>query len=228
MKADIRRATVEDASAIARIARQADVAKIDAHSPRVRRILKGGRGFAAESRGELVGFVDGFLTAGSAGERRYELDLLAVAPGAQGRGIGGALMTAALAAASENDASEIRALARCQNEPMRRLCLNHGFSRSRGCFALLVAQPRPMAQAPLSHAAHLIAVDTLGYAGVWLEGEVSRKAIDAAHWLASQSGSTLIGALIPASDARATDRLQARGFRNVGDYHWWTLNRRSA
>lgn len=227
MKAQIRLATAEDASAIARVAAEADLALIDADSPRVRRILDSGRSFVATRQSEVVGFVDGFVTAGAAGERRYELDLLGVAPAAGGRGLGGRLLAASVCAATERAAAQIRALVRCGNLPMERLCERHGFARSPRSFALYIGDPQPVASEKRSHSARLVVVETLAYAGLWLEGDLSQAAIDDARGKAHSGGMSTIGTLIPAAAYDAARLLEANSFREIGEYHWWTLNRRT-
>jgi len=223
----IRRSIPEDAYAIARIAEATDVASIDAASPRVRKILDGKRTAVATVCGAICGFVDGFLTADQNGARRFELDLLAVSPAAQGRGIGGKLVAASLAAGEDGGARLCRALARRENAAMRKLCQRHGFHRSADRHALYVKDAQPVAALPRQHSSHLLRVDTLGYAGIWIEGNLSQVAVDAAARLASIGGASLIGAVIPGADVESAALLAANSFRNVGQYQWWTINLRN-
>ncbi len=227
MNVQIRAARAADASAIARIAREAGLAEIDADSPPLLRLLAGGRTRVAALQGEVVGFADGFLTTGEAGARRYELDLLAVAPAAQGRGLAGLLLAAILAAARSRNPHQIRALVRGGNLRMERLCQRHGFARSKAGYALYVAAPQPAASRRRPHAARLVVVDTLAYAGIWLEGDLSQGAIDDARAVAIEGGMSTIGALIPRRATTARRLLEANGFGKVGVYRWWTINRRN-
>ena len=227
MSVQIRPAKPEDAGAIARIAAITGVASIDAESPRVSQILGESRTLVAAIYGDVIGFADGFFTPDPTGGRRYELDLLAVAPAARGRGVGKSLAAASLAAARDGGARHIRALVRCDNTAMQQLCRRCGFSRSSKCFALQVIDPRPVAPRSRYHDARLIAVETLSYAGLWLEGELSQEAIDDAHWLASQRGLTVIGAAMPCEALAAGNLLRANGFQKMGEYHWWTVNLKS-
>ena len=219
----IRLSSPEDAGAIARIAADAKVAAIEAESPRVRQILGERRTYVAVIRGEVIGFVDGFFTRDEIG-RRFELDLLAVAREAQGLGLGTGLTAECLAAAAEGGAQHGRALVRAENAAMRKLCQRLGFHCSRDSFALFVGERQsPQGLAPQNDA-RLLSVDTLGYAGVWLEGRLSQEAIDAAHRLASQRNAAVIGAAIPGKALAAAALLRANSFREVGRYHWWTIN----
>ena len=225
MRSQIRRAIPADAAAISQVAGLAGVAVIDAESPRVSQILDESRTLVATIDGAVVGFADGFITAGPGGVRRFELDLLAVAPAAQGRGVGGRLLQASLALAAEAGARRIRALVRSENGAMRRLCHCHGFTRSPGSFELFIIEPQAVAPKSRRHDARLIAVETLAYAGLWLEGELSQAAINEAHRLASRSDLALIGAVIPGDAAPTGNLLRANGFQRIGAYHWWTINR---
>ena len=223
----IRLASAEDAGAIARIAADAKLASIEAESPRVRKILGESRTYVATIRGEVIGFVDGFFTCDAIGRRRCELDLLAVAREAQGLGLGTRLAAECLAAAAEGGAQHARALVRAENAAMRKLCQGLGFHCSRASFALFVGERQsPQGLAP-QHDARLLPVDTLGYAGIWLEGRLCQEAIDAAHRLASQRNAAVIGAAIPIANVETAALLAANSFRKVGQYHWWTINLRS-
>jgi len=227
MSVQIRLAYPEDAGAIGRIAAEAGVASIDAASPRVRRILAEGKTFVATNEADVIGFIGCFFTPHPTGGRRFELDLLAVALEAQRRGAGERLVAASIALATDEAARQIRALVRSENAAMQRLCRRHGFARSPNTFELHVVHPQPVASRSHVHDAHLIAVETLSYAGFWLEGELSREAVADAHYQASQSDASVIGAVIP-SDALETEKLlQASGFRKIGAYHWWTINLQS-
>ena len=227
MRVQIRRAKPEDARAIRRVAASADLASIDPNSARVRKLLGESLTLVATSPGGVSGFVAGFYTQDAIGGCRFELDLLAVAPGAQGHGIGSRLATAIVAAAMEGGAQLIRALVRCDNRAMQRLCRRKGFAPSVDAFDLYVGEPQPPKAGSLKHDARLLKVDTLGYAGIWLEGKVSREAIDDARRLASKSDVSLIGAVIPSRARAACALLERNAFRKVGQYHWWVINRQN-
>ena len=224
MNVMIRRATAEDAGAIAMLAAEALATPIDADSSRLRRLLDEGLTYTATLDAEIVGFADSFVTFDRDGRRRFELDLLAVAPHMQGRSIGSRLVEASLAAARERKPALIRALVRSNNRQMRRLCRRHGFAFSGDNCALFVAAPRPVARRQRQHSAQLIAVETLAYAGIWLEGELSQDAIDDAHWTASRSNMSTIGAVVPGDATDALALLRANAFKSVGEFNWWTLS----
>ncbi|MCY3978144.1 MAG: N-acetyltransferase [Chloroflexi bacterium] len=224
MKVMIGRATPEDALAIASLAADALATRIDADSPRVRKILNEGLTFVARIDESIVGFASNFFTFDREGRRRFELDLLAVAPGAQRRGIGGRLAEASLAAARDSKPVLIRTLLRSENWSMQRLCRRYGFTRSPGQKQLFVTHPRPAIRSCRKHCAYLIRVETLSYSGIWLEGGLSQAAIDDALWKASRSDTSVIGTVIPSDASPLAKMLRANSFKSVGEYNWWTIN----
>ena len=224
MKVMIRRATPEDAGAIASLAAEALATQTEADAPRVRKLLDGGLTFVAKSDEAIVGFASSFFTSDLKGSRRFELDLLAVAPGVRGCGVGGRLIEASLVAARDSKPALIRALVRSNNGSMQRLCRRHGFTVSPGKHQLYVAVPRPVVRHRQKHQAQLIPVETLTYSGIWLEGELSQEAIEDALRTASQSDMSTIGAVIPSDALHVIDLLRANAFNGVGEYDWWTIS----
>ena len=227
MKVMIRRATTDDAGVIASLAADALETQIDADSPRVHKILNAGLTFVATHNEAIVGFASGFYTLDRHGSRRYELDLLAVALDARGRGIGGRLVEANLFAAGDSKPQLIRALVRSDNRSMQRLCRRHSFAVLPRKYELFVAVPRSVVRKTQKHQALLIPVETLNYSGIWLEGELSQAAINVALSQAAQSDMSTIGAVIPSDASLAIELLRRNSFENVGEYDWWTINSRS-
>lgn len=225
MKIRIAVATNDHALDIVRVAGEALSARIDAESPRVRRILEAGNAFAAIAENQVLGFVSYFTTRDALGSSRFELDLLGVAPAWQGRGIGARLVDHSLQAARESDATTVRALVRCDNMSMQRICSRRSFARSNHAYQLWVSQAgTPVGNACGKTAARVIAVETLTYSGYWLEGELSQGTIDEARrLLRADSERALIGAVVPVSDQITFDLLRANSFARIGDFHWWTL-----
>lgn len=227
MSVQIRIANPDDAGAIGRIALDAGVAAIDADSPRVRRVLAESHTYVATINAVVIGFIGCFFTSHPMGGRRLELDLLAVAQEAQRRGLGGSLIAACIDFAAEAGVRQTRALVRCENAAMRKLCRRHGFAQSPEAFQLQVVDPRPVATQSRLHEARLIPVETLSYTGIWLEGDLSREAIADAHHLAAQIDASVIGAVVPSNALETVKLLQAKDFQLIGAYHWWTINLQS-
>ena len=214
----IRQAAQADLAAIAQIAADTFDECIEPGANHLRSNLV----LVAELDGAVVGFAANFLTRSAVGESRFELDLLAVDSAARGRGVGFALMASCIQAASKSGADSLRALVRDDNLAMSRICARADLLRSARPHELYIAEPM-IAPATAAHAAHLVAVDTLTYRGIWLEGELSQAAIDQAHQRAQAENRSRIGALVPAVDEQAAALLTSNGFISVGAFFCWSL-----
>ena len=225
MRLQIAQATFDHAPEIARVAAEALNAEVAVKSAHVRRALNAGNTYVALADGRVAGFVSNFTTCDGHGRSRFELDLLGVSPGWQGRGIGARLVERSLRAARQADAKTIRALVRRDNSPMQRISARCGLQRSAGAFQLWVSSAaQPAGNSARDHAARIIAVDTLTYSGYWLEGALSQSAVDAARrLLRAQPDRRVIGAVVSEIDRRAIDLLRANAFDRRGDFHWWSL-----
>ena len=224
MTIQIRLATCRDGPAIARICFQVFGERIAHDKPRVKNILIQEFTFVATSDGEVVGFVGNLFTLSARGDRRFELDLLAVAPVARGRGIGGRLVGHSLARARQSDARVLRTLVAARNLKMQRICAGYRFTRSDVTYALHVSEPRASDVATgAAHCGHLVLVDTLIYSGIWLEGALSPAVIDSGLGRAARAGLTRVGAVVPLADEETAALLRARRFEAIGEYHWWTI-----
>ncbi len=230
MKVRIRTATADHAPEVATIAFKALSMRIDADSPRVQRILEDGNTFVAIVEGQVAGLVSNFITCDAQGGRRFELDLLGVAPAWQGRGIGALLVERSLQAASEAGAITLRALVRRDNKPMQRTCSRTGLQRSAQIYQLWASQAGlPLIKRGRNAAAGIIPVDTLSYSGYWLEGALSQSIIDETRALLRENTERAqMGAVVPECDRATIELLRANSFDRIGDFHWWTLRPGSA
>lgn len=226
MKLSLRRACPANAAAIAGIAETCFGDAFD--SQRIRRLLEAGNRdcFVALDAGGLLAFSDNFITVSARDQRRLELDLLAVAPRARGQGLGRRLLEKSVTLARQRDAAVLRALVRSDNLNMRRLCCSAGLAPSKLEFNLYVAAPAARSQQPQEvGAAHLIAVETFAYSGIWLEGAITRAAIGWALSAAHARGMHTVGALLAQSEGgEAAALLSDCGFQLLGSFNWWTLN----
>ena len=228
MNVMIRRSRFDDADAIATIAAESLSAAVDPAAPRVRRILSEGRALVATAGESVLGFADAFITTDATGICRLELDLLAVAPGAERNGIGSALVAQSMASAAPARPSLVRALVRTTNLGMQRLCQRAGFQRSASAFALYIAASLPAsAYQKADHGARVIPVSTLTYAGVWLEGSLNQAAINLASAMLSRTEAQLAGAVVPLCDSKTAALLDFNRFTPTGHYYWWTRRLRS-
>ena len=226
MKLQIAVATIGRAPEIARVAAEALAAEVASESAHVKRALDAGYTYVAIADGSVAGFVSNFITCDGLGGIRFELDLLGVSPGWQGRGIGARLVERSMRAARLTDARTIRTLVRRDNSPMQRICVRGGLQRSALAVQLWASQsPQPGGNCARDHAARIIAVDTLTYGGFWLEGALSQSAIDVARrLLRAQPARSVIGAVVAEQDRRAIDLLRANAFVCMGEFDWWSLS----
>ena len=216
----IRRARQDDESAIARIAFAAFGENIRGYAD----CLDSGVILSAKLDGVVVGFAACFCTKSAAGEKRFELDLLAVDEKARGRGVATALTRRCIKEARACGADLIRALVRCDNIGMARACESAGLLRMPGMQTLFVlAAKAPEMSVDSAHVAYLVPVDTLTYRGVWIEGGLSQAAIDAANRLAHEESRARIGAVAPVSDGASIQILRRNGFARAGEFDWWHI-----
>ena len=224
MSANIRRATAEDASAFARLIAEAFNESLDAGDPDLRQALNKGTTHVAVSADCVLGFAHSFLTVSPSGSMRYELDLLAVASEARGRGIGASLIDNSLTEARLLKADLLRTLVSVANRPMQKLCRLCNLQPSETTFTLYTRPPKRIDQPSASHHAHLIEVITLNYSGIWLEGELSNYAIAAADEIAQHYAMSRIGALWQANDSQMAELMRKNDFYGSGNFDWWSTN----
>ena len=228
MRLAVRQATPIDAPAIARLIRQgfhedADAARIVGLLPRADRPT-----FVAVMSAEVVGFVDCFKTIGAAGDRRLEIDLLAVSQSARGKGVGRRLIAECLRLAGDSGVTVARALIATDNHAMRRICHSADFQRG-GDLELYVASQTSWQQAEACDvAAHFVRVDTLTYSGIWIEGDISQTALRHGLWIAQTENRSTVGALIDNEDEASRQALDDCAFRKIRSYNWWRFNPKTA
>ena len=225
MSIQIRRAAADDAADIAMISGASLDTEMDEARLRHLLVLRRGFTFVAALSNRVIGFADYFLTVSSDDEIRLEFDLLAVHPTTRGRGIGQRLVHAGIEQAKRLGAASIRALVAVDNHAMQRLGAANQFQRSKDRFALYVSARYPRSPSCANNVqAYLIPVETLTYAGIWIEGAVSQAAIDNALSIASARKLTTVGAVVSSQDAAAAALFRANHFDYIGKYDWWTFN----
>lgn len=171
----------------------------------------------------VAGFVDGFMTETAEGVARWEVDLLAVHPAFQRRGIASSLVEACTQVAIERGAVLARGLVAVGNTGSERAFARCGYTTDRIVYELLVASKDGKSR--LSEAVdvmpHIITVHTLNYSGLWVEGQRTKTGLTVAL---SRLGSTTLdvaGAVIADSETVLISDAVALGFENVGSYQWW-------
>jgi GNAT superfamily N-acetyltransferase len=185
-------------------------------SERIARLIGNGhRTLCAQDRDQCIGFVDCFTTRSASGVFRWETDLLAVSAAVRGRGIGKALVSAAVQAAPAL-AALARGLIRVGNAASERAFAAAGFQTMDEPLVLFGAPPLA-GMSPRDDAA-VVHVETLTYSGLWLERPVTVSALHAGQAMAAQLGAERVGALVPYGSEEPFD---ASGFERVGIFRWW-------
>lgn len=165
----------------------------------------------------IVGFVSGFTTVSALAERRLEVDLLAVAPSHQGRGIGRELVRHLTDMAADCDFA--RALIRIGNVGSERAFAACGYQVEPMMHTLFVADAQGQGDVAVMEGLHLVPVETCTYSGFWLEGQRTRDSLRAAPFLLGVEQG-IVGAVIPADDVPALEP-ESAGYERIGDYRWW-------
>jgi L-amino acid N-acyltransferase YncA len=212
----IRAATADDAAGIAAVAAAVwpeeplDAARIGA-------LMAAGarRTLVAASDGATVGFADGFMTGARDGAPRWEVDLLAVGPRAQGHGIGRALIAGSVAAGRELGAARARALIRAGNIGSERAFAACGFQPEPFESELWVADG--VAVPDVIAGLTIVPVRTFRYAGIWLE-DVSAAGLGT---LRLDTTGGIVGAVIPLSGRDALRAAAAAAMQREGRFRFW-------
>lgn len=178
--------------------------------------------------GAVGGFVSAFLTVTSDGQRRWEIDLIAVRPASQGQGLGTRLIRRVCEDSRARTASVTRALIRVENVPSQTAFEKAGFAMDRRRHRLFLWPPGSGGE---THAyigpVTLLPVDTLTYRGLWIEGltsvpaEEQHRAVNVARSIVAAEGRLNTGAVIPADEEnRLAPDLRDKA-RLHGEYHWF-------
>ena len=229
MSVTVRRSLPGDAAAIAAIAQQCFGSPFD--QDRICRLLKAGRNYTlvALDAQRILAFADNFVTVPETGDQRLELDLLAVQPQAQGKGIGRRLIGESIQLAQALRLPLLRTLVRTENVFMRGLCSSSGFVESGERLELYIRSPEPGSYvAGDSMEADFVPVETFAYSGIWIEGCLKQGGISRALRLAYSQQLQVVGGLARQSDRDAVQLLADNGFRLLGTYCWWALKLETA
>ena len=176
-----------------------------------------------EIEGQMVGFVDGFLTRDAAGLARWEVDLLAVHPDYRGRGLGSRLVTANTQAGTQTGASRVRSLIHVENHASAGAFTRSRFKPQPGEATLVVlgqgagstSHIRPLEKP------YLVPVSTINYTGLWQESHFTPQGFAAACLALKECGRDLVGAIIPSENSAALTAAAAAGYEPIGNYRWW-------
>ena len=186
--------------------------------------------WVAADKDDIAGFVSAFLTTGKDGDRRWEVDLVAVRRASQGQRLGQRLVTKACQDARIHNVSIARAIVRVNNIASQKTFENAGFTTDWRIHKLLLWTPDP-SDNPIAYARNvtLLPMDTLTYRGLWIEGltsegltiEEQRQAVKTARSMIARDGRLNTGALIPVDEEHllATDLRETASVH--GEYYWF-------
>lgn len=185
--------------------------------------------WVAKEKDSVVGFASAFQTLDRWDRRRWEIDLVAVRPGQQGRGLGQKLIRRVSREAASRGAALARALVGLENAPSQRAFQKAGFTMERLVHRLLLWAPLSAPTPALCpRRISLVPVDTLTYRGVWIEGlddagqSERGAAVAAARSLVAQQGRESAGAVLPRDKIGLLPRTVRAEAENRGDYYWFS------
>lgn len=228
MPITIRPAIVQDAPSIAEIIKLAFGE--DASSQQIQTCIeqKSFWTYVSVSDNIVTGFVFGFMTTSIDGKQRRELDLLAVHPDYQGQGIGKKLIEHFTEDKTEADC--IRALIAVGNTRMEKALTRLGYSTdNQVCGLYISSQSIPKIDVEACYStpeksasidSHLIPVVTMTYNGIWLEGKITKQAIEATLGSKKQEND-IVGAVVPISAESANNALKLANFDFIKQYRRW-------
>ncbi len=166
--------------------------------------------------GALIGFVDAFSTISQNGTLRWEVDLLGVHPDHRGRGVAQSLIHEALQRGKGAGLTEARALVHIENAASANAFQRCGFSLDDLMQQLFISDQSVAEMGPIPPDAYLLAVSTLTYQGVWVEGILSAAALRCAQAVCTRCGWNVAGVVLRAEDETA----KSAGYEFVGSYRW--------
>ena len=184
--------------------------------------------WVAERKNKILGFVSAFLTVDQAGERRWEMDLVAVRPTDQSKGLGQRLIRRAYQDGGRQGVGVARALIQVSNLPSQRAFQSAGFTTDRRDHHLLLWPPKPSdVPAPGPDGVSLIPVDTLTYRGLWIEGLTrvppaeQRSALRIARGMIACQDRLNTGAVIPSDEEHLLTSDVRDQAKLHGPYFWF-------
>jgi GNAT superfamily N-acetyltransferase len=173
----------------------------------------------------VVGFIDGFSTISITGLQRWEVDLLAVRPDVQHRGIAKQLIQANSTAGHELGVDMSRSLIQVDNAGSMKAFSDCGYRAENDVSGLYVLNHYTPASSAnlLPNDMNLIYVNTINYRGLWVEGELSAEGLDVANRERNQCSLDIIGVVISLRQTRSIRVADSAGYNFIGQYRYWTF-----
>ncbi|MBZ0294986.1 MAG: GNAT family N-acetyltransferase [Anaerolineae bacterium] len=178
--------------------------------------------YLAVEGGQLIGFVDGFMTQISSQEPRWEVDLLGVHPDYRGRGMATALVKKSTQFGKQAGAHSGRCLIAAGNTGSEKAFAHSGYQSAAEAGWLYVFsedQAPPVMEQAIG--LRLIPVQTLNYRGLWIEDVFSPACLAAGAAERIQRQVDVAGAVIPESSGDSIAAAEKLGFKLVGQYRYW-------
>ena len=222
MSFEIRRACPEDAFGIADVKRDTwpdEKTDVDTIRKAIYNSLH--HTLVAHADEKIIGFVDGFSTLSSKNILRYEVDLLAVAPGFRKKGVARKLVEAQIKAAAEVKPVLYRALIHHENVASQAVFKSCGFRMGEVC-GLYISSPQNSGwNVNKTYSCHLIPVETMLYQGLWLEDASSAEDFPYARQVSYEKKCEMVGGVIPDAPLAVQKTALENGFKFQGKFHWW-------
>ena len=223
----IRRATIDDADAIAMINNivwPGDSIKVE----QVQRAIehKDHATHVAVIDSRIFGFIDGFITRNPEFFTRWEVDLLAVHPDFRGRKTGATLVRQCTQTGYDMGADVVRCVIRVDNIASQLTFARGGYAQCGNPVLMLIAQPGNNGSEVSRFIENwvTIPVTTLTYEGIWLEAPVDKSFHGRDHFLElilKQPLKCPVGILLDPENSDIRNDAIASGFREKGLFHWW-------
>lgn len=223
-KYEVRSATVEDANAIGGIIK-AVWPDSEINIDRIENVISNTEHstMVVTLEGALAGFVDGFMTTSVDCIRRWEVDLLAVDPQYQRRGIAASLAIANTHEGFQRGATLARGLVAVDNVGSQKSFERCGYKLGESICDLMVFISRSrssLGQIEVTKAS-IFAVQTMNYTGLWIEGDRVSKSFEQGKLQLATTDYDLVGAVIPENEEELIQESQKIGYERVGRFHWW-------
>lgn len=185
--------------------------------------------WVAEENGAVAGFASAFLTTGPCGVRRWEIDLVAVRPGRQERGLGQRLIAAVFGDGARHDVALARALIQVDNIASQRAFEKVGFVTDGEVHRLLLWPPKRATTKDwaTTEGRPYVVVDTLTYRGLWIEGlgdmttGEQRAVVAGARSIVAREKRLNTGAVVPADKEHLLPPDLRDEARVQGEYYWF-------
>ncbi len=172
---------------------------------------------------DVVGFVDGFMTTSMDGIQRWEVDLLAVRPEYQRRGIASALIEAITTEGRVSGAELARGLVAVDNTGSQKSFSHCGYDTDGTRCDLLVCSSRSHETSSDNEekTAYIFPVKTMNYTGLWIEGELNLKSLEQGKRQLATTDFDVVGVIIPESQNNLIRDGFAIGYEKIGRFQWW-------